>query len=163
MRSSGNCSALRAQRRESGARTSCPPAAYGAITWVLCIAANVSNARIVQPLLAKFAPVHMLNAPEASSGDGRGLCALGHVHRLSGSGRHACEWAEELGEKGHREVEEERQECVEELQFGDSRLGNDLGATMTELDVFMGLTDSPHDRDEGSMMPSLSDKSRGAG
>jgi hypothetical protein len=105
----------------------------------------------------------VLDAPEASSCDSRGLCALGQIHRLSGCGRHACEWAEELCEKGHREVEEERQECVEELQFGDSQLGNDLGATMTELDVFMGLTDSPHDRDEGSMMPSLSDKSCGAG
>ena len=141
--------------------TTSPPAAYSAVSRVLCVAANISNARIVQPLLAKLAPVHVLNAPETSCGDGRGLCALGHVHGLRGCGRHACEWPEELREKGHREVKEEREKNVcEELQVGDLRLGNDLDATMTEWDCFYGSDISPH---EGSMMPSLSDKSRGAG
>lgn len=115
-----------------GILTPCPATAYSAVSRILNVAADVSHTCIVQPLLAKFAPVHVLNAPEASSCDCRGLCALWHVHRLGGCGGHACEWAEELGEKGHREVKEERQEYVEELQFGDSRLSNELSATMTE-------------------------------
>jgi|SRR5690242_8898852 len=118
--------------------TAGPPATYSAVPWVLCIAADVSHARIIQSLLAKLAPVHVLNAPEASCSDGRGLCALRHVHRLCGCGGHACKWAEKLCEKGHREVEKKWDKYVEELQFGDSRLGNDLGAITTEWDCFYG-------------------------
>jgi hypothetical protein len=98
--------------------TTSPPAAYSAVSRVIRVAANVSHARIVQPLLAKLAPVHVLDAPEAACRDGRRLCAFGHVHRLGGGGGHGCERAEELCEKGHGEVEEEGEEQVVELQAG---------------------------------------------
>lgn len=107
-----NSRAHDARRKEHGTLavvvllTSCPPAAHSAISRVVCVATNVADARIIQPLLAKLASIHVLDAPEAPCGDGRSLGALGHVHRLCGSGGHACEWAEELCEKGHREVEE---------------------------------------------------------
>lgn len=141
--------------------TPCSPTAYSAVSWVLCVATNISHTRIIQSLFAKLAPVHVLDAPETSGSDSRGLCALGHVHRLCGCGRHACEWAEELCEKGHGEVKQERYEDIcEKLQIGDSRLDVDSSATMTEWAFFMGLTVSPH---QGSMMPSIPDKSRGAG
>lgn len=125
----GSCGA---RRMREMLLTASPPATYSAVPRVLCVAANVSHARIIQSLLAKLAPVHVLDAPEASRSDSRGLCALRHVHRLCGCGGHACKWAEKLCEKGHREVEKKWDKYVEELQFGDSRLGCDLGAIMTE-------------------------------
>lgn len=89
--------------------TACSPTAHCAVPRVLRVAANIPNARIIQALLAKLAPVHVLHAPETPCGNSRRLCALGQVHRWCGRGRHAgCEWPEELGEKGHREVQEER-------------------------------------------------------
>ena len=112
--------------------TACPSTAHSAVSRVIRITTNISHARIVQSLLAKLAPVHVLNTPKASSGDGGGLCAFGHVHRLGGGGGHGCKRAEELCKKGHGEVEEKGEEQVVELQIGrgswQGRYLIDLGA-----------------------------------
>lgn len=95
-----------------GVLTACPPTADGAVARILHVAANVSDARIQQPLLGKLAPKHVLDAPEAASGDCGRLRAGGDVHGLGGGGAHA-EGAQEAGQKGHGSVEEgeEEQEC----------------------------------------------------
>jgi hypothetical protein len=88
--------------------TACPPTADGAVPRVLNVAANVPDARIQQPLLGKLAPEHVLDAPEAASGDRGRLRAGGNVDGLGGGGAHA-EGAQEAGQKGHRGVEEEEE------------------------------------------------------
>lgn len=146
--------------------TACPSTAHSAVSRVIRITTNISHARIVQSLLAKLAPVHVLNTPKASRRDGGGLCAFGHVHRLGGGGGHGCKRAEELCEKGHKEVEEKGEEQVVELQIGRGswrgRYLLDLGAIVLMGTVFMGRVVERRDP-RGSMMPSFSDKSRGGG
>jgi len=93
--------------------------AHGSVPWVLAITANVSNARVVQALALVLPPVHVLDAPETSCGNGRGLRTRGYVHGLCGRIRHTAERAEEFSQKGHGKVgEEDEEEDCKELQIG---------------------------------------------
>jgi hypothetical protein len=61
----------------------------------------------------------VLDAPETSCGNGRGLRTRGYVHGLCGRIRHTAEGAEEFGQKGHGKVgEEDEEEDCKELQIG---------------------------------------------
>jgi hypothetical protein len=55
--------------------TSSSSTAYGAVTWVVAVASNVSHARIVQALVFKLPAVHVLDSPEAARGYSGGLRA----------------------------------------------------------------------------------------
>lgn len=99
-------------------RTSCPPAAHGAVARAVCVAADVAHTGIQQALVRKSLAIHVLNAPEAACGDGGALCAGGNVHWGCGSGVHG-EWAEEAGDEGHGEVgKHDQKKGAEELQLG---------------------------------------------
>lgn len=54
-------------------RTSCRPRAYSPIGRVLRITTDVTDARVVQPLVPEMPPVGVLNAPEAPSRNGGAL------------------------------------------------------------------------------------------
>jgi hypothetical protein len=73
--------------------------AHSAVAWIIAVAANVSHARIVQPLVLELPSVHVLDAPEASCGDGGGLRARRHGHGCGGAVGHCGEGAEEFGQE----------------------------------------------------------------
>lgn len=63
-----------------GQLTSSTTRAHGAVAGALCVAADVADAGVQQALAAKVLAVHVLDAPEASGGQGALLRAVGDVH-----------------------------------------------------------------------------------